>query len=265
MIEHVHRLDIATYLTRDEGSTGRPPELSDDDLRSLYGYPVALGRPWVRVNFVSSIDGAVAVDGASAGLGTRADNRVFTVLRELADVIVVGAGTARTENYGGARTDPALAQRRRGSGLSEVPPIAVVTASGRVDPTSRLLTDTSVPPLVLTSTRADADNLARLRDAGARVEIVSDGNVTGTAVVAALQRRGLRRVLCEGGPGLFGTLTADGVVDELCLTTSPQLVAGRAGRIAVSPNANPTPMTRAHILGDDDGTLLTRWVRTRGE
>ncbi|MCL2533596.1 MAG: pyrimidine reductase family protein [Nocardiaceae bacterium] len=261
MIEHVHRLDIATYLTGAEGSTRRPPELSDDDLRSLYGYPGDPDRPWVRVNFVSSIDGAVAVEGASAGLGTPADKRVFGVLRELADVIVVGAGTARTENYGGAHTDPDLARRRRESGLSEVPPIAVVTASGRVDPTSRLLTDTVVPPLVLTSARADTDNLARLRDAGARVEIVSDSAVPGTAVVAALQRRGLRRVLCEGGPGLFGTLTADGVVDELCLTTSPQLVAGAAGRIAISPAAHPTPMTRAHVLGDDDGTLLTRWVR----
>ena len=261
MIEHVHRLDIATYLTGAEGSTRRPPELSDDDLRSLYGYPGDPDRPWVRVNFVSSIDGAVAVEGASEGLGTPADKRVFGVLRELADVILVGAGTARTENYGGAHTDPDLARRRRESGLSEVPPIAVVTASGRVDPASRLLTDTVVPPLVLTSARADADNLARLRDAGARVEIVSDSAVPGTAVVAALQRRGLRRVLCEGGPGLFGTLTADGVVDELCLTTSPQLVAGAAGRIAISPAAHPTPMTRAHVLGDDDGTLLTRWVR----
>ncbi|WP_430332239.1 pyrimidine reductase family protein [Rhodococcus sp. ACT016] len=264
MIEHVHRLDIATYFTRDEGSTARPPELGDDDLRSLYGYPARLDRPWVRVNFVSSIDGAVTVEGASAGLGTPADKRVFAVLRELADVVVVGAGTARTENYGGARTDPDLARRRVVAGLSEVPPIAVVTASGRVDPTSRLLTDTVVPPLVLTSARADSDNLGRLHTAGARVEVVSDGDVTGQAVVAALQRRGLRRVLCEGGPGLFGTLTADGVVDELCLTTSPQLVAGAAGRIAISPGAHPTPMTRAHVLGDDDGTLLTRWVR-RGE
>lgn len=264
MIEHVHRLDIATYLTREADSSDRPSELSDDDLRSLYGYPAGLDRPWVRVNFVASVDGAVSVDGASAGLGTPADMRVFTVLRELAEVIVVGAGTVRAENYGGARTSPELARRRRDAGLAAVPPIAVVTASANLDPESRLFTDTSVPPLVLTSASADPDRLARLRDAGADVEIVSDRDVTGPAVVATLERRGLRRVLCEGGPGLFGTLVADGVVDELCLTTSPQLVAGGAGRIAMSPAANPTPMSRAHVLGDDDGTLLTRWVRARG-
>lgn len=259
MIEHVYRLDFATYFTRAEADV--PTELGDGDLRSLYGYPTPLDRPWVRVNFVSSIDGAVSVDGASAGLGTPADKRVFGVLRELADVIVVGAGTARTEDYGGARTDAASAARRRVAGLSAVPPIAVVTASGRLDPASRLFTDTAVRPLVLTSAAADADNLARLRGAGADVEIVSEGAVGGAAIVAALARRGLRRVLCEGGPGLLGTLTTDGVVDELCLTTSPLLVAGGAGRIAVSAAAQPTPMTRAHVLGDTDGTLLTRWVR----
>lgn len=265
MIEHVHRLDIATYFTGHEGSRDRPPQLNDDDLRSLYGYPARLDRPWLRVNFVSSIDGAVAVDGASAGLGTPADKRVFRVLRELADAIVVGAGTARTENYGGARIGDEAAARRRAAGQSAVPPIVVVTASGRLDPTSRLFTDTSVPPVILTSSRADADHLARLRAAGGDVEIVGDDAVSGAAIVDELHRRGLLRALCEGGPGLFGTLTAEGVVDELCLTTSPLLVAGRAGRIAVSDATAATPMTRAHVVGDDDGTLLTRWVRPRAE
>lgn len=267
MIEHVHRLDNATYLTRDRDIAAGPPELSDDDLRSLYGYPPAPDGPWMRVNFVSSIDGAVTVDGASAGLGTPADKRVFTVLRELADVIVVGGGTARAENYGGARSSGAALARRHDAGLAPVPPVAVVTASGRLDPAARLFTDTVAAPIVLTSDRADADVLARLRAAGADVEVLAcaaDGAIEGIDVVAALARRGYRRVLCEGGPGLFGTLTAAGLVDELCLTTSPTLVAGSAGRIAHSPAAAPSPMTRVHVLGDADGTLLTRWVRDRG-
>nr|WP_305095206.1 pyrimidine reductase family protein [Prescottella sp. R16] len=261
MIEHVQRLDFATYFTGKRADNGRPVPLDDEDLRSLYGYPADLDRPWLRVNFVSSIDGAVTADGASAGLGTPADKRVFGILRSLADAVVVGAGTARTEDYGGARITGADRDLRRARGQSEVPPIVVVTASGRLDPASRLFTDTAVAPIVLTSTRADAGQAARLRDAGADVETIADTAIGGAALVAALEARGLRRVLCEGGPGLFGTLLADGVVDELCLTTSPQLVAGGAGRIAVSPAACPTPMRRVHVLGDDDGTLLTRWVR----
>lgn len=257
----MHRLDIATYLTRPERGSVRPCELSDDDLRSLYGYPGELDGPCIRVNFVSSIDGAAAVDGVSAGLGTPADKRVFAVLREIADVIVVGAGTARSENYGGARTDPELAARRERAGLSAVPPVAVVTAGARLDPTSRLFTDTVVPPLVLTSATADPTRVRHLRDAGADIEIVAEREVRGPDLVAAFERRALRRVLCEGGPGLFGTLLADGVVDELCLTTSPFLVGGDTGRISLSPTAVPTAMTPAHVLADDDGTLLTRWVR----
>ncbi|WP_137724442.1 pyrimidine reductase family protein [Prescottella subtropica] len=254
MIDHVQRLDNATYFTRNE-------PLGDEDLRSLYGYPSGRGRPWLRVNFVSSIDGAVAVDGASAGLGTPADQRVFGILRELADAVVVGGGTARAEDYGGARMSAAEVERRRSRGQSDVPPIVVVTASGRLDPGSRLFTDTVVAPIVLTSARADAGQLTRLQDAGAEVAVIADAAVGGRELVATLRRRGLYRVLCEGGPGLFGALLADGVVDEVCLTMSPQLVAGAAGRIAVSPAASPTPMRRAHVLGDDDGTLLTRWVR----
>ncbi|WP_441346912.1 pyrimidine reductase family protein [Rhodococcus sp. SGAir0479] len=261
----MHRLDIATYFTRPEGSGDRPDRLTDDDLRSLYGYPVGLDRPWVRVNFVSSLDGAVTVDGASAGLGTPADKRVFGLLRELADAIVVGAGTARGENYGGARTSDARAARRRSAGLAAVPPIVVVSASGRLDPASRLFTDTTVPPVILTSERADPAHLARLRDAGGDVEVAATDDVSAAALLAVLQRRGLRRVLCEGGPGLFGTLIAEDAVDELCLTAAPLLVAGPAGRIAGSARTDPVPMTRAHVLGDDDGTLLTRWVRAGAE
>ncbi len=136
--------------------------LDDSDLRELYAYPPELTTPWLRVNFVSSLDGAVAVDGRSGGLGTPADKQVFGLLRELADVILVGAGTARTENYGGARTSEALRERRAAAGLSPVPPIAVVTASGNLDPGMRLFTDTVVPPIVFTSARCPRRSVAHL-------------------------------------------------------------------------------------------------------
>ena len=85
--------------------------------------------------------------------------------------------------------------------------------------------------------------------------------VTSGDIDRALSARKLRRVLCEGGPSLFGQLIEDNAVDELCITTSPQLVGSKVGRISLSPNAMPTAMRPAHILGDTDGTILTRWVR----
>lgn|SRR5574340_37432 len=258
----MHRLDIATNFTSAEpGGNQRPRQLTDADLRSLYAYPDPLDTPWVRVNFVSSIDGAVTVEGASAGLGSPADKQVFGLLRELADVIVVGAGTVRAENYGGARISDAGRRRRLARAAAPTPPIAVVSASARLDPRARLFSDTTVPPLILTGSGADPARIDELRDAGGDVVVLATPDVSPAALLAVLQERGLRRVLCEGGPGLFGTLLTEGAVDELCLTTAPLLVAGDAARIAASAHAAPTPMRRAHVLADDDGTLLTRWVR----
>jgi riboflavin biosynthesis pyrimidine reductase len=244
----------------DDPST--PTQLLDDaDLRELYAYPTDLTQPWMRVNFVSSLDGAVAVDGRSGGLGTPADKKVFGLLRELADVILVGAGTARTENYGGARTSEALRERRAAAGLSAVPPIAVVTASGNLDPGMRLFTDTTVPPIVFTSGAVSEGKRRSLADAGADVRVIADDDIGGDALVAALAEGGWNRGLCEGGPRLFGRMIADSVVDDLCLTFTPVLAAGSADRIAHSPASAVTAMRRTHLVCDDDGTILTRWVR----
>ncbi|MBB5915306.1 5-amino-6-(5-phosphoribosylamino)uracil reductase [Nocardia transvalensis] len=237
-----------------------------DDLVRLYSYPSRLESPWIRVNFVSSIDGAVTVDGRSGALGTRADHDVFAILRDLADVVVVGAGTARAENYAGARTDTQRRIRLFQHGLGGArdgapPPVAVVSAHAALDPASRLFTDTTRPPLILTTAAAPDERKRLLADAGAEVVEAGDTTVTAADLRSVFAERGLLRVLCEGGPSLFGELISAGAADELCLTLSPLLVGGPAGRIAVSPNALPSPMSLRHLLVDDDGTVLTRWVR----
>ncbi|MFF3223399.1 pyrimidine reductase family protein [Nocardia suismassiliense] len=241
-------------------------DLTPDDLAQLYAYPAELREPYVRANFVSSIDGAATSDGQSAGLGTPADKTVFLMLRELADVVLVGAGTVRAENYGGARTDPQLRRALHERGIGghpdgTAPPIAVVTASAAIDVGARLLTDTTVPPLIITTTTAPADRKQQLADAGADVVEGGDLAVTPKALLRVLAERGLHRVLCEGGPHLFGELLAADAVDELCLTTAPLLVGGTARRISLSAHEFDRPMYRAHILLDDDGTMLTRWAR----
>jgi 5-amino-6-(5-phosphoribosylamino)uracil reductase len=242
--------------------------LGPDDLVQLYAYPAAPESPWIRVNFVTSIDGAATVDGRSGALGSPADRAVFAILRDLADVILIGGGTARAENYGGARTDAHRRLRLHHHGLGgspdgAPPPVAVVTASAVLDPRSRLFTDTARPPMILTTATAPADRKRALADTGAEVIEAGDRSVTATQIRDVLGARGLTRVLCEGGPSLFGDLICAGVVDELCLTASPLLIGGTASRIAVSPKAMPTPMALRHALLDDDGTILTRWERAR--
>lgn len=230
-----------------------PPPLLDevdaDALAAHYGWPERPAGPRVRVNFVSSLDGAVSVDGVSGGLGTAADKAVFGLLRELADVVLAGAGTVRAEDYRGAR--------RPTRGRDAPPPIAVVTGSADLDPGSRLFTDTKVPPVVLTLESAPAARREALAAAGGDVVVLPD--LGPRALLAELDRRGLHRVLCEGGPALHGALLAADAVDELCLTLSPTLVGGDAGRIARGP-AQARGMALVGALHADDALLL-RYAR----
>lgn len=227
------------------------PVAGRSELAEHYAYPDDLTRPWVRVNFVSSADGAASVDGTSGGLGSDADKQVFGVLRELAEVVLVGAGTVRAEDYRGAR--------RATAGRDTPPPIAVVTGSADLDPESRLFTDTRVPPIILTLGSAPAEQRDRLAAAGADVAVLED--LRPATLLAELDRRGLRRVLCEGGPSLFGDLVAAGAVDELCLTVAPLLAGGTAGRIARGPEGSSSqPLTLVGAL-EADGTLLLHYRR----
>ena len=246
---------------------GPPGELDRAALAEVYALPRALGRPFVRVNFVASADGAVAdaASGVSGGLSAPGDRPVFGVLRELADVVLVGAGTAHAEGYRGARTSPELRARRRARGQAEVPPVAVVTTSASVAPDAALLTDTAVPPLLLTTTAAAGPARTRLGDA-AEVVAVGDEDVTPAAALAALADRGLLRVLCEGGPTLFGSLAAANLVDELCLSVAPQLAGAGPGRILDGPGGHDAaaPMRLASVLAHDDGLVL-RYRTARGD
>ena len=222
-------------------------DLDDAALAAHYAWPEARAVPYVRVNFVASLDGAATVDGRSGGLGNAADKTVFHLLRELAEVVLVGAGTVRTEKYNGVQ--------RNTRGRDTPPPVAVVTGTADLDPASRLFTDTVVPPLILTLESAPADRRAALADAGGEVVVLS--RLTPDVLLAELGRRRLDRVLCEGGPSLLGALQAADAVDELCLTVAPLLVGGESGRIAHGPaGVPPRRMALVGALHADDALLL---------
>jgi riboflavin biosynthesis pyrimidine reductase len=221
--------------------------LDDNALAAHYAWPAGLAAPYVRVNMVSSLDGAVAVEGKTGGLGSAADLTVFELLRELAEVILVGAGTVRVENYNGAR--------RPTRGRDTHPPIAVVSASAALDPDSLLFTDTFVPPLVLTLKSAPRARRDRVREAGG--ELVLFEQLTPHAIIAELHRRGLHRVLCEGGPTLLGSFHEADAVDELCLTVAPLLTGGGAGRITSGTGRDsPRQMELVGALAAEDELLL---------
>lgn len=213
------------------GAPGRTTDAVDDRLATLYAWPDdlvsgAADRPVVRANMVAALDGGIGVDGRSGGLGNDADTRLFAVLRDLADVVLVGSGTVRAEEYAGIRLDGERAARRVRWGLpQEPPPIAVITNRG-VDPDLPLFTDTRTPPIVVTTRSA-----AGKAPDGVDVIVAGEDEVDLPVAITALGERGLRRVHCEGGPRILGELVAADRLDELCLTLAPRMVGAGNGSL----------------------------------
>ncbi|TPX01687.1 pyrimidine reductase family protein [Schumannella luteola] len=215
---------------------------------------------WLRLNFVSSLDGAATREGLSGGLGRGGDKRVFDLQRRWADVVLVGAGTARAEGYGAMVLDDDAVAWRRAQGLAPHPVFALVSGRLDLDPASPIFAEAPVRPIVYTVASAPAGARAALA-AVADVMDAGDTSVDPARLRAELAARGLRRIHAEGGPSLAGAFLTAGVVDELCLTIAPTLEGGPAGRIAHADAAAPTGMRPASVLLSGDGELLLRHVR----
>lgn len=233
----------------------------DVDLAAAYA--VSSDLPWhVRVSFIGSADGAVTLNGRAGDLGNAADRRVFGLLRDLSDVILVGAGTARIEGYRAQRPGGERLDRRRRNGLPDAPVLALVSRRLAFDLGGGLFDAAAPRSIVLTCESSPLDRraaLARVAD----VVVVGGATVDVGAAIAALRDRGLRRAHCEGGPHLFAAALGAGVVDELCLTVAPMLTGPGAGRIVAGTQLPArTEMSLGHVL-EEDGYLFLRYQLER--
>nr|WP_231126950.1 pyrimidine reductase family protein [Motilibacter aurantiacus] len=233
--------------------------LGPDALLAAYACPPG---PWVRANMVASLDGAATADGRSGGLSGPADKRVFRVLRALADVVLVGAGTARAEGYAAVQPHETYPEARAAAGRPPTAAIAVVTRRLDLDLSSGLFAGPA-RTVVLTCAAAGQDRLAAAR-AVADVAVVGETTVDVPEALSALRARGLDHVLCEGGPSLLRDVAACGRLDELCLTLSPQLRAGGAARVLVGPALEPPPRMVVVSVLEEDGDLFLRFQAAPG-
>lgn len=209
------------------------PSLSDDDLIERYA-DLPADRAWLRLNMVATVDGsAVGSDGLSGSINTGADHRVFGLLRAWADVILVGSGTARAEGYGAPRTEDGWMRLR--AGRTDHPAMAILTRHPLWD--------------------------GFQTGGGGPVFTVQSGPAGVRGAVDELHRRDYRHILAEGGPTLSAALLDEGVVDELCVTTSPLLVGGDGGRITRG-DCGRTHLELAGLL-EEEGSLLARWRPAR--
>jgi len=219
-----------------------PPDGALDDTALLTAYACPAGRPWLRALMLQTADGSSAGgDGRSGSVSGPGDRRVLRAVRANADVVLVGSGTARAEGY-------------RPAAL----PIALVSGSLQLDLDSPLFTEARHRTLVLTSRASDPGRRSEVARS-ADLIVAGDTHVDLAAAIAALRERGLLRVVCEGGPTLLAAVAAAGVLDEVCLTTAPSLVAGDAPRITQGPwLPQPLPLRLTHLL-EEDAFLFARY------
>lgn len=255
------------------------PDLNDEDLLAEAVSPTP-GRPFVRFNMVSSLDGRGVLDGVSGGLGTAPDQRLFPVLRAVADAIVVGSGTAVAEGYAGELLPARLRNWRSAQGLCQRPTTVILSKSGSLPPDSPVLRDAPARTLVAVAEGANPERIAALRSV-CEVVLVPDGSPP-AAVTDALVARGLHHLHHEGGPGILSRYVEATSLDSLCLTLSPLLAPAGTGGITalVSPTpAQTTPVQtapvqatpaqtqplqmRLHRIYEEDSTLLTEYRRER--
>ena len=222
-------------------------DISASQLIDSYAYPPRSAwssDQWLRVNFVMSLDGAIAGrDGISKSLADDVDRRVFRIAREACDVVLVGAGTLRTEDYSPSPR-----------------PLAIVSRQLTLSPALRVFAERGpdhVRPMVMSSEQAIASAPPWLTDAA---ELLPCGATTVDlhAAIAHLNARGLHRILCEGGPALFSDLLDLGLVDELILTVVPRLLGDSERMATVLAGLRLDPV---QVL-EEDGTVLMQLRRS---
>lgn len=240
---------------------GHVADATDTQLLNWYTHPATTGSR-VSFNFVSSLDGAATLNGRSGGLGNAADRRIMVLLRRTADIILLGAGTVRTEGYSGDLIDSDGTQWRQNHGKSDRPCLAVVSGSLRLDPGLPFFTAAAQRPLVITTAEADP---GRKRTLEKVADVITCGQrrLDVDVLIRELKQLGHSRIHSEGGPHLFGTFQQAGRVDELYLSLSPVLTGGPGTRIAVSPHDNPHPrrMHLEHVLRSGDMLFLRYLAR----
>ncbi len=215
------------------------------------------------LNMVASVDGAIAIDGLSGGLGGPGDTQTFRAIRASCDWILVAAGTARAERYRVPRPAPDVTEVRVATGRSRAARLAVVTASVELDPSLPMFAvqepDDELP-LIITGATPPQDRVARLAGMAEFVHLDAE-RPSPRMVIKELHSRGASVVLAEGGPTWNGQLAEAGLIDELCLTISPHLVGGTSpGIIGHSPVSHVSGLTLERVL-EHGSALFVRYVR----
>jgi riboflavin-specific deaminase-like protein len=237
------------------GVAGRPGPVDAAGLADAYRVPA--GR-FLRVNFVAALDGAISVAGRSGGLGSDGDRRVFRVLRALADGVLVGHGTVAAEGYRPITADSPVGRLRSELGREAAAPVVVVSRQASLRLDDPLVAGAVSATVLVTCAAADRARRDALAGAGVQVLVCGDEGVDLPTALDQLADRGLVQLVCEGGPALFRSALAAGVVDELDLSIAPLLAGGAPGMLGAVGLPEPVSGRLVQVL-EEDGYLFTRY------
>jgi riboflavin-specific deaminase-like protein len=239
-------------LFPDPGSTTPADQVASLDLVSR-GHEA---RPYVISNFVVTLDGRVTLEGRSGSIGSDSDTAMLVALRTRVEAVMIGAGTMRAECYGRIVRDPAKRGRRKRDGLDDDP--LMVLISGRLDLPwdAPLFTEGEGEVLIFTAADDDPPETAT----PVRVERHRDQVDLAAALDHLRRERGVRALLCEGGPRLLAQLIEDELIDELFITHAPKLVGGEGPRLVAGLRESERALELAWLLHEPDtGEMFARY------
>ncbi|WP_372698012.1 pyrimidine reductase family protein [Arthrobacter sp. JSM 101049] len=220
---------------------------------------------WVMGHMVAGIDGTAAVGGRVGSLSTQSDQSLFRGMRELADIVMVGAETVRLEGYGAVRLPEQARERRRRLGQPATPPVAVVSRTLEFDWSTPVFANAPAhaPTHLITCSAANPERVAEA-ERFATVIVAGEDRVEPATAMQALADLGHRVVLCEGGPTWLGELVAADRLDELCLSLSP-MMGGDPLPVCLTPSG--AGISEFALKGTlvEENTLFLRYEKDRQE
>jgi riboflavin-specific deaminase-like protein len=237
-------------LLPDEAETTVAEQLAELDLKEL----AHRDRPYLILNYASTLDGRAAIDGRSGPIGSETDTEMLQRLRTRVDAVMIGAGTMRAERYGRMVSDPQFRAYRERTGLAHDPLAVLVSNRLELPWDATLFTDGGGRVAIFTASAEKPPETAT------PVTVVRhpDGVELDRALEWLLKERGIRSVLCEGGPTLHGRLREGGLADELFLTVAPKIAGGEAPRVLEGALPGVDEVELAWLL-ESEGELFARY------
>jgi riboflavin-specific deaminase-like protein len=237
-------------LLPDVAETTVAEQLAELDLKGL----AHDGRPYLILNFATTLDGRAAINGHSGPIGSETDTEMLQRLRTRVDAVMIGAGTMRVERYGRIVSDPQLRAYRERTGLAHDPLGVIVSNRLELPWDAGLFTDGGGRVVVFTASEEEPPETA--------TPVTLIRHPAGVDLDRALQwllsERGIRSVLCEGGPTLHGRLREAGLADELFLTIAPKIAGGEGPRVLEGALPDVDQVELAWLL-ESEGELFGRY------